>query len=72
MPAPATIYQHCGSYQQLYKELGYRQRTEDFQKCGQFERSSRLRQKLVMSIRELLPQNIVVTHLPRKSRSMLT
>jgi hypothetical protein len=71
MPAPATIYQHFGSYQQLYTELGYQQRTEDFLRCGQFERSMRLRRMLVMKIKELFPQNIVVTHLPRKSRSML-
>jgi DNA invertase Pin-like site-specific DNA recombinase len=70
-PFPATILQHFGSYPQLYKELGYQQRTEDFLKCGQYERSMRLRQKLVMRIKELLPQNIIVTHLPKKSRSML-
>ena len=71
MPSPATIYQHIGSYQQLYRELGYKQRTEDFSKCGQVERSMRLRQKLVLRIKECFPRNIVVTHLPRKSRSML-
>jgi DNA invertase Pin-like site-specific DNA recombinase len=71
MPCPATIYLHFGSYQTLYKELGYQQRTEDFTKCSQFERSGRLRRKLVARIKELFPDNVVVTHLPRKSRSML-
>jgi hypothetical protein len=71
MPAPGTICQHLGSYQQLYRELGYQQDTEDFIKAGQVGRSLRLRRKLVNSIKELFPQNVVVTHLPRKQRSML-
>jgi DNA invertase Pin-like site-specific DNA recombinase len=71
MPAPSTICQQFGSYKKLYEVLGYHQDITDFLKAGQFERSMRLRRKLVHKIRELFPQNVIVTHLPRMSRSML-
>ncbi len=71
MPAPSTITLHLGSYQQLYKELNYQQDTEDFVKSGQFERSMRLRKRLVKRIQKMFPQNVIVTHLPGKHRSML-
>lgn len=71
MPAPATINYHLGSYQQLYKELGYTQQEVDYLKSAQIERSMRLRRKIVDRIKELFPSNVTITHLPRKSRSML-
>lgn len=71
MPCPGTIVQHVGSYQQLYKELGYQQDTEDFVKAGQFERSMRLRKRLVKRIKQLFPKHVTITHLFRQHRSML-
>lgn len=71
MPSPTTINQHCGSYEQLYKDLGYHQDAEDLFKGQQGHRSMRLRRKLVNTIGELFPENVIVTHLPGKSRSML-
>jgi hypothetical protein len=71
MPSPSTITQHLGSYQELYREVGYQQDTEDFVKAGQFERAMRLRKRLVKRISNLFPHNVVVTHLPGQHRSML-
>jgi DNA invertase Pin-like site-specific DNA recombinase len=70
MPAPSTIVKVLGSYQQLYKELGYEQQTVDYLKSAQIERAMRLRRKIVSRIKELFPDNVTITHLPRKSRSM--
>lgn len=70
MPAPSTIAKVVGSYQQLYKELGYEQQTVDYLKSAQIERSMRLRRSIVRRIKELFPDNVTITHLPRKSRSM--
>ena len=71
MPSPATIYYHFGSYRQLYKELNYTQASEDRFKGKQFERSLRFRRKLVRKIKELFPEHVSITHLPRRSRSIL-
>jgi len=71
MPAPPTIYHHFGSYQTLYDSVGYRPDTEDFHKYNQISRSMLLRRTLVKKIKEMFPQNIIVTHLPRCQRSML-
>jgi hypothetical protein len=70
MPAPSTILKVMGSYQHLYKELGYQQQTVDYLKSAQIERAMRLRRWIVSRIKELFPDNVTVTHLPRKSRSM--
>ena len=71
MPGPATIYYYFGSYQQLYKGVGYEQEATDIFKGQQCERSRHLRRKLVNTIKKLFPEHVTVTHLPRGSRSML-
>jgi len=55
----------------LYKEVGYQQETVDIFKGEQCERSRRLRRKLVKAIKNLFPEHVIVTHLPKCSRSML-
>ena len=71
MPRQPTIIQHVGSYEQLYKEVRYRPDTEDIFKGKQRERSRILRRKIVSTIKKLFPENVIVTHLPRRTRSVL-
>ncbi len=71
MPATATIHKHFGTYRQLYERVGYHLRTEDIFKGDQCERSLILRRALVNRITELFPGNVIVTHLPKRTRSML-
>ena len=71
MPHQPTIIQHVGSYQQLYKEVGYQPDTEDIFMGQQRERSRMLRRKIISKIKKLFPENVIVTHLPRRTRSVL-
>lgn len=71
MPHQPTIVQHVGSYERLYKEVGYRSDTEDIFMGKQRERSRMLRRKIVSTIKKLFPENVIVTHLPRRTRSVL-
>ena len=71
MPRSPTVCQYFGSHEQLYKEVGYRPDTEDIFNGEQRERSRKLRRKIVSAIKERFPENVVVTHLPRRTRSVL-
>jgi DNA invertase Pin-like site-specific DNA recombinase len=71
MPAIDTLYRHFGSYRQIYARVGYHPAPEDTFKTEQAERSMRLRRELVNRITTLFPQNVAVTHLPTKTRSLL-
>jgi hypothetical protein len=71
MPTSATVSQYLGSYEQLYKKVGYRPDSEDIFMGKQRERSRVLRRKIVSSIKKRFSENIIVTHLPRRTRSVL-
>ena len=71
MPSTVTIHNHFGTYRQLYERVGYRIGAEDIHNGDQSERSMKLRQNLVNAVRELFPENVTVTHLPNRTRSML-
>jgi hypothetical protein len=71
MPRSPTVSQYLGSYEQLYKEVGYRPDTEDIFMGKQRERSRMLRRKIVSRLKKLFPENVIVTHLPRRTRSVL-
>jgi hypothetical protein len=71
MPATATILNHFGTYRQLYERVGYHLEAEDIFRGEQCERSLHLRRAIVNKITELFPDNVVVTHLPKRTRSML-
>ena len=71
MPRSPTIIQHVGSFEQLYKEVGFQPDTEDIFMGQQRERSRMLRRKIVSKIKKLFPENVMVTHLPRRTRSIL-
>ena len=71
MPRSPTITQYVGSYEQLYKEVGYQPDTEDIAMGKQRERTRLLRRKIVSKIKKLFPGNVIVTHLPRRTRSVL-
>ena len=71
MPRSPTIIQYVGSYDELYKEVGYRADAEDIFMGKQRERSRMLRRKIVSTIKKLFPENVIVTHLPRRTRSVL-
>jgi DNA invertase Pin-like site-specific DNA recombinase len=71
MPSTTTIHERFGTYRQLYAKVGYRIEAEDIWRGEQCERSVNLRRKLVASIHELFPARVRVTHLPRRTRSLL-
>jgi DNA invertase Pin-like site-specific DNA recombinase len=71
MPATSTIHNHFGTLRQLYEKVGYHLETEDIFKGEQGARSLNLRRKVVRDIIKLFPDNVVATHLPKKTRSML-
>lgn len=62
---------HFGTLRQLYEKVGYHLETEDIFKGEQGARSLNLRRKVVRDIIKLFPDNVVATHLPKKTRSML-
>jgi hypothetical protein len=71
MPATATIHKHFGTYRQLYERVGYHLEAEDISRGEQCELSLNLRRAIVNKITELFPDNVVVTHLPKRTRSVL-
>ena len=70
MPAAATIHRHFGAYRQLYERVGYHLGTTDVQNNSSCEATLQLRRKVVTTIRELFPDNVAITHLPGKTRSI--
>lgn len=71
MPHEATIIKYLGSYDELYREVGYQRDTEDIFMGKQRERSRLLRRKTVSKIKTLFPENVIVMHLPWRTRSVL-
>jgi DNA invertase Pin-like site-specific DNA recombinase len=71
MPCTGTLHNHFGTYRQLYEKVGYLMGAEDIHNGTQSERSMKLRQNLVSTIKELFPEHVTVTHLPHRSRSIL-
>ncbi len=71
MPALTTIKNHFGSYRQLYKKVGYHLDAEDISRGDQGERSLQLRRSVVDTITKLFPDHVEVTHLLKRTRSML-
>ncbi len=71
MPCTVTLHNHFGTYRQLYEKVGYHIGAEDIHSGAQSERSMKLRQSLVSSLKELFPEHVAVTHLPNRSRSIL-
>jgi hypothetical protein len=71
MPATATIHKHFGTYRQLYEMVGYHLEAEDISRGEQCELSLRLQRAIVNKIIELFPDNVVLTHLPKRTRSVL-
>src|SRR5579863_1133494 len=71
MPATSTLHSHFGTYRQMYALMGYHPAAEDTFKTEQTERSMCLRRKLVYRIGTLFPNNVTVTHLENKTRSIL-
>ena len=71
MPSTVTLHNRFGTYRQLYERVGYDIGAEDIHNGAQSERSMKLRHSLVNAIKELFPEHVAVTHLPKKSRSIL-
>jgi len=71
MPALGTIHRHLGSYQEIYERVGYHTTFIDVFKSEQAEPSQRLRRDTVRQILTTFPENICLTHLPNRTRSIL-
>jgi DNA invertase Pin-like site-specific DNA recombinase len=71
MPSTSTLHNHFGSYRNMYKLIGYEIPEEDLFGSARAEGSMRLRRRVVRKISDLFPNNVTVTHLPHRSRSIL-
>jgi DNA invertase Pin-like site-specific DNA recombinase len=71
MPSLNTLAKHFGSYRRAYEAAGYKPTDQETFRIEQCERAVGLRQMLVTRIQGLFPYNVAITHLPKRSRSML-
>lgn len=71
MPSTTTIHNRFGPYRKLYEMVGYPLGTEDIHRGDQCARSLKLRRNLVKTITEMFPNHVTITHLPRRTRSLL-
>lgn len=71
MAAHETLLHHFGSYQEMYKRVGYYPPFLDFFKGQQAEKLMRMRRKLTAEIESTFPEHVLVTKLPRRTRSIL-
>lgn len=72
MPALSTIHRRFGTYRQFYEKVGYHLETLDVRNNSHCESALRLRRKLVNAIQALFPDHVAITHLPGKTRSILS
>jgi DNA invertase Pin-like site-specific DNA recombinase len=71
MPSTVTIHNYFGTYRELYNRLGYRVGAQYIHKSDQAERTLHLRETLANKLRELFPEHVATTQLPRKNRTLL-
>ena len=71
MPSTTTIHNHFGPYRKLYEMVNYHLGTEDIFRGDQSTRSLKLRRSIVEKISELFSKHVTVTHLPKRTRSLL-
>jgi DNA invertase Pin-like site-specific DNA recombinase len=70
MPSTMTLRKRFGGYQRLYTLVGYKPKGDAVRRI-RLENSARLRRELFAKIKDLFPQHVEITHLPKKHRSML-
>jgi hypothetical protein len=71
MPCTNTIHHYFGTYQQLYKVLGYQLEPLHIFRVEQAQRSASLRRALGEKLKELFPDYVVVNMSRRGKRSVL-
>jgi hypothetical protein len=71
MPGRGTVRNHFGSTQRLYEAIGYDPGNESIFKTEQLERSVRLRRELFDKIKEIFPEHVAISHLPKRTRPIL-
>jgi DNA invertase Pin-like site-specific DNA recombinase len=70
-PSLATIHKRFGTYRKLYNLVGYRMSANQEFMSEQLERSIRLRQDIIERIKNLFPDNVVITRLPNGRRRLI-
>jgi len=71
MPAIGTIHRHLGSYQEIYKKVGFQYDPQNIFQGQQTGRSHHLRGEIVKQLTDMFPDSVKVSHLPNRNRSML-
>jgi DNA invertase Pin-like site-specific DNA recombinase len=71
MPAISTLHRHLGSYEQIYKKVGFQYDPQNIFQGQQTGRSHHLRGAIVKQLTDLFPENVEVTHLAGRHRSIL-
>jgi hypothetical protein len=71
LPVPTTLHKRFGTYREIYKAVGFQLPDNDFFGNRDAQPTMLLRRGLVTRIRDMFPENITITHLPNKSRSIL-
>jgi DNA invertase Pin-like site-specific DNA recombinase len=71
LPSSASIRRMFGSYRRLYQKVGYQLSPVQELRSDRLNNSIRLRRELIEKIEALFPNNIVISHLPDRRRSVL-
>ena len=71
LPSSASIRRTFGSYRKLYQKVGYQLSAFQELRSVRLNNSIRLRRELVEMIRTLFPDNVVISRLPDRRRSVL-
>jgi DNA invertase Pin-like site-specific DNA recombinase len=71
LPSLSSIRRMFGSYRELYQKIGYQLSLFQELRSDRLNNSIRLRRELIEMIRALFPDNVVISRLPDRRRSVL-
>jgi DNA invertase Pin-like site-specific DNA recombinase len=71
LPSLSSIRRLFGSYRNLYRQVGYQLSPFQELRSDRLNRSIRLRSELIETVRTLFPENVVISRLPDRKRSVL-
>jgi DNA invertase Pin-like site-specific DNA recombinase len=71
LPSSSSIRRLFGSYRGLYRKIGYQLSPFQELRSDRLNRSIRLRRELIETIGNLFPDNVVISRLPHRRRSVL-
>lgn len=70
MPCTSTLRKRFGSLEHLYTLVGYKPQDNVLRRT-RLQNSARFRRELLQQLKVLFPEHVEITHLPKKTRSIL-